>query len=115
MIRGSGTGALAYRAAVPVKNRGATHILATDGDSTFDSYSQMGGPASMNSGPGHKEYLRKMLVNKLLKTFPADKSRLIEGEVSYFVMHEHVTKDSMKSLEQRITNKINGGASSQML
>jgi len=48
---------------------------------------------------GHKDYLRLMLVNKLMKKYPQDKRRMIEGEVSYFVQHEHVTKDAIKGLE----------------
>ena len=61
-----------------------------------------------------------MLVSRLQKKFPNSATephvmRLIEGEVNLFCASEHVTKESMKQLESRISRKLlSGGANSSL-
>ena len=66
--------------------------------------------SSRAGAAGHKEYLRNMLINKLLKKFPdADylMKSTIESEVNLFISSEYVTKESMKQLEARVARKLN--------
>ena len=59
---------------------------------------------------GHKEYLKNMLINRMMKRFPvADTAtrQTVESEVNLFIASEYVTKESMKQLEQRVARKLN--------
>ena len=51
---------------------------------------------------GHKDYLKNMLVNRLLKKFPGSGAcqQIVEAEVQTFCETEFVSKDGMKRLEQ---------------
>ena len=58
---------------------------------------------------GHKDYLKNMLVNRLLKKYPGCDNitkGTIEQEVQIFCANEYVTKESMKQLEQRVTRRL---------
>ena len=59
---------------------------------------------------GHKDYLKKMLINRLQKKFPqADDqtNQIIISEVNIFLNNEYVTKESMKKLDQKVARRLN--------
>ena len=54
----------------------------------------------LKSAMGHKNYLKNMLINRLLKKFPDQDSEhlmgVVESEVNVFIATEYVTKESMR-------------------
>ena len=71
--------------------------------STTTSMMQFGSIKGKKGAVGHKNYLKNMLINRLLKKFPDQDSerlmRVVEGEVNVFIQSEYVTKESMRQLE----------------
>ena len=69
------------------------------------------GAVKGKTAAGHKNYLRNMLINRLIKKFPDQKSEqlrmVVEDQVNVFIASEYVTKESIRQLEQQVSRKLN--------
>ncbi len=56
--------------------------------------------------PSHKQYVKKMLLQKMEKKFSQEHHPLIEAETEHFVQTQNITKEAVKLLEQQIARKM---------
>ena len=91
-------------------NKSPYQMNADDRRSSSSTINQFGSIKIKGAGAGHKDYLKNMLLGRLLKKFPTPSKQtvqLVEDEVAAFCASEYITKESMKQLESRVARKLN--------